>query len=233
MGDGRACVFAARYTQVCDFLSPFLPCHPCPFPLAARMSLPTISAVTVCMLFMDLLWLSLRANYHDHLIKHVQGSAPELRVAPAIMVRPCITSPPHNATLHAIPSLRRESVSFALQVYLLMPVSVWHFAVRGSKTIRDAATQVRAPSHHRNATALALAFSSLPTCPSESPPLRREQHWASRCTACTTSRTSQLSRGGRLRWRLSTLCGVVLYVRRQRLLACTLHGDSPSATRER
>ena len=137
-------IIAANYTYRSIPPSP-------PPPRPPLMSLQIIAAVTVTMLFMDLLWLSLRASYHDHLIKQVQGSSPELRVVPAIMVS-TFTAPTLNATniSNVVLLMRRREghLMRVLQVYLLMPLAVWHFAVRGSKTIKEAATQV--PSHRQN-----------------------------------------------------------------------------------
>lgn len=67
-----------------------------------------IGASTITMLAMDAFWLSLRAKYHYDLMKSVQGSAPEIRVVPALLV------------------------------YVLMPLAVWFFAIRTSKSLKEA-----------------------------------------------------------------------------------------------
>jgi len=71
--------------------------------------LAATGAAAITMLAMDAVWLSLRAKYHYDLMKSVQGSAPEIRLVPALLV------------------------------YVLMPLAVWFFAIRTSKTLKEAA----------------------------------------------------------------------------------------------
>ena len=68
-------------------------------------------ATALFMLVLDLIWLSLNADYHTTLIKSVQGSAPTLRIVPAVLV------------------------------YVLIPAAVLYFAVYPAKTTREAATK--------------------------------------------------------------------------------------------
>lgn len=77
--------------------------------MAATAAAAAIGASTATMLAMDAVWLSLRAAYHKDLITSVQGSAPEIRILPAALV------------------------------YVLMPLFVWFFAVRTSKSVAEAA----------------------------------------------------------------------------------------------
>lgn len=68
-------------------------------------------ATALFMLVLDLIWLSLNADYHNTLIKSVQGSQATLRVLPALMV------------------------------YVLVPAAVLYFAVYPAKSTKEAATK--------------------------------------------------------------------------------------------
>lgn len=68
-------------------------------------------ATALFMLVLDLIWLSLNADYHNTLIKSVQGSQASLRVTPAVLV------------------------------YVLIPAAVLYFAVYPAKSAKEAATK--------------------------------------------------------------------------------------------
>ena len=63
------------------------------------------------MFVLDATWLTFRASYHSDLIKSVQGSAPVLRMIPGALI------------------------------YILIPVTIYYFAVSPAKSSTDAATK--------------------------------------------------------------------------------------------
>lgn len=69
----------------------------------------TTLLTALIMLFIDVIWLGSRMTYHNTLIKNIQGTPPNLRVIPAILI------------------------------YILIPIAVIVFAVAPSVNIKSAA----------------------------------------------------------------------------------------------